>query len=53
MYSSSVTAHRNKAMFKHKELKRDERTIQAYVSYPDILMIKKSGEGSYSAYAEF
>ena len=53
MYSSSVTAHRNKAMFKHKELKRDERTIQACVNYSHILMIKKLGERSYSTYAEF
>ena len=53
MYSSSVTAHRNKAMLKRKELTRDERTIQAYVEYPAVLMVKKSGERSYSAYVEF
>ena len=44
MYSSSL---------KHKELKRDEKTIQAYIKYPAILMVKKSGGRSYSAYAEF
>ena len=41
MYSSSVTARRNKAMLKLKELKKDERTIQAYVRCPAILMVKK------------
>ena len=41
MYSSSVTARRNKAMLKLKKLKRDERAIQAYVKCPAILMVKK------------
>ena len=53
MYSSSVTARQNKEMLKRKELNRDERTIQAYVKYPATLMVKRSGERSYSAYAEF
>ena len=52
MYSSSVTARRNKAMLKHKELKRDEKAIQGYVKYPAILMVKKPGERSYFVYAE-
>ena len=53
MYSSSVTAGRNNAMLKRKELKRDDRTIQAYVKYPAVLMVERSDERSYSAYAEF
>ena len=53
MYSSSVTARWNKAMLKRKELKRDDRTIQASVKCPTILFVKKSNERSYSAYAEF
>ena len=52
MYSSSVTARRNKATLKRKERKRDDRTIQAYAKYPAILIFKKSGERLYSAYAE-
>ena len=53
MYSSSVTAGRNNAMLKLKELKRDDRTIQAYVKYSAVLMVERSDERSYSAYAEF
>ena len=53
MNLSSLTARRNKATLKRKELKRDERTIQAYLKYPTVLMVMKSGERSYSAYAEF
>ena len=41
--------HRNKAMPKCKELKRDQRTTQVYIKYPAILMVNKSGERSYSA----
>ena len=39
-------------MPKREKLKRDERTIQAYVKYLAILMFKNSGKRSYSAYAE-
>lgn len=52
MYSPSVTACGNKAMLKRKERKRDGRTIQAYVKYSDILMVRKSSGRSYYAYTE-
>ena len=53
MNLSSIKTRRNKAPLKRKELKRDERTIQAYLKYPSVLMVMKSGERSYPAYAEF
>ena len=39
-------------MLKRKERKRDGRTIQAYVKYSAILMVRKSSGRSYYAYTE-
>ena len=53
MYTPALTARRNQAMITRKELKSNDSSIQAYVKFPAVLMIKKEGERKYSPYAEY
>ena len=51
MYSAALTTHRNNAMIKRKELRKDDHRIQAYVKYLAVLMVKYPGESVYTSYA--
>ena len=48
MYSPAVTIRWNEAMKVHKQLRNEDKQIQAYVKFPAILMVTKPGETTYS-----
>ena len=53
MFSAALTSRRNAAMMERKELKAQDPTLQGYVKYPAILMIKKQEEPNYTEYATY
>ena len=36
-----------------KQLRNEDKQIQAYVKFPAIFMVKKPGETTYSVYSEY
>ena len=53
MYSKSLTERRNATLKYQADLKEQDPSIQAYVKFPAILMIKHTGERKYSLEKEF
>ena len=53
MYSPAVTNRRNEAMKVRKQLRNEDKQIQAYVKFPAIFMVKKPGETTYSVHSEY
>ena len=53
MYTPALTSRKNNAIKKRKELREEDDSIQAYVKYPAILMVKKAGDKKYKEYAEY
>ena len=53
MYSKSLTERRNAALKYRADLKEQDPSIQSYVKFPTILMIKHTGERKYSLEKEF
>ena len=53
MYSKSLTERRNATLKYRADLKEQDPSIQGYVKFPTILMIKHTGEGKYSLEKEF
>ena len=53
MYSKKLSERKNKALEYRKELKQKNPTIQAYIKYPAILMIKKGTDNKYRTEKEF
>ena len=41
MFSPAFTIHRNKAMLARKELREHDKTTQAYVKYPEKIIVKR------------
>ena len=52
-YSKSLTERRNATLKYRADLKEQDPSIQGYVKFPAILMIKHTGEGRYSLEKEF
>ena len=52
MYSPVVTNRWNEAMKVCKQLRNEDKQIQAYVKFPATLMVKKPGETTYSVQSE-
>ena len=52
-YSKSLTERRNATLKYRADLKEQDPSIQGYVKFPAILMIKHTGEGKYSLEKEF
>ena len=53
MYSKSLTERRNVGLKYRADLKEQDPSIQGYVKFPAILMIKHTGERKYSLEKEF
>ena len=53
MSSPAVTNRWNEAMKVRKQLRNEDKQTQAYVKFPAILMVKKSGETTYSVHSEY
>ena len=53
MYSKSLTERRNAALKHRADLKQQDPSIQGYVKFPTIPMIKRTGERKYSLEKEF
>ena len=53
MHSKSLTEGRNGALNYRADLKEQDQSIQGYVKFPVILMIKHTGERKYSLGKEF
>ena len=53
IYSPGVTKRRNEAMKVRKQLRNEDKQIQAYVKFPAIVMVKKSGETTFSVHSEY
>ena len=53
MYSRAVTNRRNEAMKVHKQLRNEDKQIQANIKFPAILMVKKPGETTHSVHSEY
>ena len=53
MYSKSLTERRNAALKYRADLKEQDPSVQGYVKFPAILMIKHTGERKYSLEKEF
>ena len=53
MYSKSLTERRNAALKYGADLKEQDPSVQGYVKFPAILMIKHTGERKYSLEKEF
>ena len=52
-YSPKVTARRNEALFKHKDLIQNKTVSAGYIDYPAKLMVKGFGQGKYTLHQEF
>ena len=53
MYSPAVTNRQNEAMKVRKQLRNEDKQIQAYVKFPAIFMGKKPREATYSVHSEY
>ena len=53
MYSKSLTERRKAALKYGADLKEQDPSVQGYVKFPAILMIKHTGERKYSLEKEF
>ena len=53
MYSKSLTERRNVALKYWADLKKQDLSIQGYIKFPAILMIKHTRERKYSLEKEF
>ena len=53
MYSKSLTERRNAALKYWADLKKQDLSIQGYIKFPAILMIKHARERKYSLEKEF
>ena len=53
VYSKSLTKRRNAALKCRADLKEQDLSIQGYVKFPAMLMIKCTGERKYSLEKEF
>ena len=53
MHFPAVTNRRNETMKVRKQLRNENKRIQAYVKFPAILMVKKPGETTYSVHSEY
>ena len=53
MYSKSLTERRKAALKYRADLKEQDPSVQGYVKFPAILMIKHTGERKYSLEKEF
>ena len=53
MYSKSLTERRNAALKYRADLKEQDPSIQGYVKFTAILMIKRTGDRKYSLEIEF
>ena len=47
MYSKKLSERRNKALEYRKEMTQKNPTIQAYIKYPAMLMVKKGTDNKY------
>ena len=47
MYSKKLSKRRNKALEYRKEMKQKNTTIQAYIKYSAILIVKKGTDNKY------
>ena len=53
MYSKSLTERRNVALKYRADLKGQDPSVQGYVKFPAILMIKRTGERKFSLEKKF
>ena len=53
IYPPGATNRRNEAMKVRKQLRNEDKQIQAYVKFPAIVMVKKSGETTFSVHSEY
>ena len=53
MYSKSLTERTNAALKYRADLKEQDPSIQGYVTFTAILMIKRTGDRKYSLEKEF
>ena len=53
MYFPAVTNRRNEAMKIRKQLRNEDKQIQAYVKFAAVFMVKKPGETTYSVQSEY
>ena len=53
MYSKSLTLCRNQSLKHRHEMKEEDPSIQGYIGYPVILMLKRPGEKRYKVGKEF
>ena len=53
MYSPAVTKRQNEAMKVCKQLRNEDKKMQAYIKFPAILMVKKPREATYSVHSKY
>ena len=53
MYSKKLSEQRNTALECRNEIKQKNPTVQAYIKYPVILMVKKGTDNKYRPEKEF
>ena len=53
MFSKAQTKGRNDELKLRFQLREDDSSLQGYLKYPEILMMKRNGENDYSKEKEF